>query len=979
MNRRNLPALLLASLFLLVVAAPMALAASNPSAVQPAGSISGRVQNAATGAYLEGAGVTLEPGQQSTLTSRDGSFYFSALPPGDYRISISYTGLDHQEISIGLAAGQSVAREISLTSKIYAMEAFTVAGEREGNALAITQQRNAPNVKNVISADAFGNVADQNLGNLLMRIPGVAEEILEGEVANVGIRGIASDMNSVTVDGTRSASGNTGTFNRGFAIDRIPADFVERIEVTKALTPDMDGDAIGGAINLRTKSPLDRKGRLVSYMAGTSWNLDRDTFRPVGSFTFSDTFGPAQKVGILFTASYNKTHKPRDSVYQNWQVTAPTTAPAYFYLTTLGEDVLAHERTGVGARIDFKLSSTHRVFLNTMYSDYNDILNRRWLNITPTAAQVRPGWTDTVTETANHPVSVNQINRARGTTTVNFVFSGEKRYEHSALEYGINVSSSNGTEYRVAPTVQIAGVGFRFDRSQDTMFPTLTQISGRPLDDRTDHQITVLNFFDFHDKDTIRGANLDWKHAFSTAAPTNFKTGLRYRGQERERRQERPAYTYTGADGRVGLNPATGINDDNVAQFADLNYRYGSAHGRYAPVPSISVERLVEYRRANPGHFPENIVNTARDALQFNGRVTEDVFAAYVMGDLRLGRLDLTGGVRAEETRVSGHGVRQEITPAEKARRAAWVGPVTNDELRRRTIAEWSNVRDDEGRYRDVLPSLHFKYNATANLIARASYSTGLGRPNFSNLLRTTTINNDTLNIVVANPDLRPQTTQNFDLGLEYYFEPAGYVSAGVFLKEINDFIYGDTGGVVGAGPDNGFDGEYVGYNVSRNVNGGSARVRGFELSYNQRYTWLPGIWKGFGLSANYTWLESRGNYTAGGGATTGAELAGFMPETFNASLSYRMRSLDVQVKYTYRAENLRDFTANPFNRVYYYAKKNIDLNLKYSWRPSLSFFADVINIFDDPIANAFINTRYRTRYNQVFTPAIKAGVTGRF
>jgi hypothetical protein len=88
---------------------------------------------------------------------------------------------------------------------------------------------------------------------------------------------------------------------------------------------------------------------------------------------------------------------------------------------------------------------------------------------------------------------------------------------------------------------------------------------------------------------------------------------------------------------------------------------------------------------------------------------------------------------------------------------------------------------------------------------------------------------------------------------------------------------------------------------------------------------------------------------------------------------------LDVQVKYTYRAENLRDFTANPFNRVYYYAKKNIDLNLKYSWRPSLSFFADVINIFDDPIANAFINTRYRTRYNQVFTPAIKAGVTGRF
>ena len=512
---------------------------SGPSGRQT-GSISGRVQNAATGAYLEGATVVLEPTRQSTLTSRDGSFDFSSLPPGDYRVSISYTALDTQAVAVNLAAGQSVTREIALTSQVYAMDAFTVAGEREGNALAITQQRNATNVKNVIASDAFGNIADQNIGNLLMRLPGVAEEILEGEVASVAIRGVSADMNAVTVDGTRGASGNTGELNRGFAIDRIPADFVEQIEVTKALTPDMDGDSIGGAVNLRTKSPLDRKGRTISYMGGMSWNLDRDTYKPIGSVAYSDTFGAGQKVGVLFTASYNKTHKPRDSVYQNWQATAVNDVPAYFWMPTLGEDYLEHERFGVGARVDFKLSQTHRIFVNTMYSDYNDKLDRRHITMTPTAAQIRPGWTWTMTETNNHPMNLAQNRRLRTVETVNVVLGGEKRFARGLLDYGANFSNSTGTEDRIVPTIQIMGVGFRFDRT-DPLYPTMTQISGPDYNDRSEHRLTTLNLQDFDDKDTIRGAHINWRHKFSITPPASFKTGLRWRGQERDRRQERPA------------------------------------------------------------------------------------------------------------------------------------------------------------------------------------------------------------------------------------------------------------------------------------------------------------------------------------------------------------------------------------------------------------------------------------------------------
>lgn len=956
-------------------------AVGNPSSAAGAetGNITGRVQNVATGAYLEGAVVTLQPGQQTVLSSRDGSFFFNHVAPGEYRVSVSYTGLDLKAHPVTLTAGGAAVRDFALTSEVYAMDAFTVAGEREGNALAITQQRNAPNVKNVISSDAFGNIADQNIGNLLMRLPGIAEELSEGEIASVSIRGIGSDMNSVTVDGTRGASGVTGTMNRSFSIDRIPADFVERIEVTKAITPDMDGDSIGGAVNLRTKSPLDRKGRAVSYMGGTSWNLDRHTFRPIGSFTYSNVFGAEERVGILFTSSFNRTHKPRDSVYQNWQATTNTSAPAYFWMNNLGEDRLTHERIGLGVRADYKLSPTHRVFVNTMYADYKDTLDRRHIVMTPTAAQFRPGWTDTVTETINHPVTLSQNHRLRTVESVNVVVGGEKRFESSLLDYGGNYSRSVGTEDRVIPAVQVNGVGFRFDRSQSKKFPTMTQISGPLLTNWTDHRNTTFNFQDFDDVDVIKGAHVNWRKQFALAAPASIKTGLRYRGQERNRDQSRPYYIYVGPDGVVGRNAATGINDDNLGQFADLNYTYRSARGRYDPVPVVDPQRMVQHLQANPAQFTLNVANTARDELQYDGRITEDVFSAYVMGDLRIGRLDILAGVRVEETKLTGRGVRQEITPAERTRRAAWVGTVTPDELRRRTIAEWSNLREEDGGYRNVLPSVHFKYNPFANMISRLSYSTGLGRPNFSNLLRTTTVSNESMTIVAANQNLRPQRADNFDFTVEYYFEPSGYLSAGVFMKEIKDFIYSSRGAPVGAGPDNGFDGQYEGYLVTMDTNGGFARVRGFELSYNQRFTFLPGMWRGLGFMANYTRMETKGQYTATGGVVTQGELAGFNPTTFNTGLSYAYRALDVQVKMIYRGEVMGTYSADPASRLIRYARTNFDLNVKYNWKPWLGFYVDVINVFDGSLQDNFQFIKDRVRQTQVFTPAIKAGITGRF
>lgn len=137
---------------------------SSVAAAQTTGTVRGRVSNAGTSTYLDGAVVTLTPGNYSALTGSTGEFAFTNVPAGTYSLTASYTGLDAKTTQVSVGAGRESEQEIQLTSAIHQLDKFVVAGEREGNAAAITQQRNADNVKNVMASDAFGNVADLNIG-----------------------------------------------------------------------------------------------------------------------------------------------------------------------------------------------------------------------------------------------------------------------------------------------------------------------------------------------------------------------------------------------------------------------------------------------------------------------------------------------------------------------------------------------------------------------------------------------------------------------------------------------------------------------------------------------------------------------------------------------------------------------------------------------------------------------------------------------
>jgi outer membrane receptor protein involved in Fe transport len=240
------------------------------------GTIRGIVRNATTGNLLEGAEVSIPALALRTFTNRDGTFMFSRVPAGTHELRLFYTGLEGQSATVEVRAGSTAEPRIALGEGAQQLEAFVVSSTRHGEAASITKQRNAPNVVNVVAIDTFGDVADGNIGNFMVRLPGVAaEETSNGDIIGIKIRGTPAELSSVNLDGVRvsnAVSGFSPMGDRATMIDHLPAEFIKEIEVHKALIPSMPADAIGGATNLITKSALDFREPVLTYKFGASYN-----------------------------------------------------------------------------------------------------------------------------------------------------------------------------------------------------------------------------------------------------------------------------------------------------------------------------------------------------------------------------------------------------------------------------------------------------------------------------------------------------------------------------------------------------------------------------------------------------------------------------------------------------------------------------------------------------------------------------------
>ncbi|MES2693026.1 MAG: TonB-dependent receptor, partial [Verrucomicrobiota bacterium] len=915
-------------------AAGAATGAPTAGAPHSFGTVSGAVSNAATGEFLRGAILTVDGAVVPTTTDRSGEFVL-VVPAGRHVVGAAFTGLQPMQRTVEVTAGASARQDFPLTSDVYQLEKYVVSGLREGQAAALQNERQAMNMKSVAAIDAFGNPGAA-VGELIQRLPGIAVDIGSGgEPSGIYIRGMNHTFSSMMVDGNQLPVTDGQTVSGVYTyLGQVSTNNLESLEVIKAPLPDMDGNAISGYINLRTKRAFDRSpGRILTVSVGTKWaDLDQHDSVPgkdrakldLISLGYSDVlsvFGGRNNLGISASINFNAgttyVHEAGPSLAtananQTYFV-APAAGGAPLQPLVRGwssgnwynSDNNSYAKT-YGLNIDYKLNEDTVLYFKANLSDTRTDDDAtpsyfRWrVYANQAAASFAPGSTyDVVRSTATAAtVDLESTLYIRESLALGLTAGFEKKLfaRTATLTFDANYNY-NRTRYPAINEVKarITGVGFEVDRrGRDEWFPAVTQIGGPDWTDPRNYQIvpsqtTGSRIIDFNVPATRQSLRADFQKELATVVPAYFKVGAKH------------ASNRVTSDRRYRYYNWVGPTANGIEPYVGYNFRTGS--GNYGPFPFLQVPTtgLPNDLWANPANFtqtPVQVWQTELDTIGSFADVKEQVSAGYVQGQVKLNKLRILTGLRMEVTQASG---------ASPTRRIVTTGPETNTssatlsaaENAARARANWPDVRRQSNRYDNIFPGAHFVYSLSPSLQARASYSVSITRPNPSELTPRHNVTESTQIVTKGNAELKPYTSDNFEAALQYYFEPVGTLSAGVFLKEITNY-FRSFDGVIGTGADNGFDGQYAGYILRQNRNIGGARIRGFELSYAQQYTFLPGVLKGLGSFANFTYLETQGDF---GTVTTTKRLPNFTPRSINAGITWRARGFDLRVLGNYRSD----------------------------------------------------------------------------
>lgn len=974
------------SLFLLLGLLVVALVPHLRAAADATGGVTGVVSNTATGNLLEGARVEIPALGLSVLTDNTGRYVLSGVPAGSHELVVAYTGLDSARQAVTVAGGQRAVRNFDLTTAIYQLQEFRVTGEREGSAASITRQRNSPNVRNVVALDAFGNLPNDSTGELLIRLPGITGSYDdEGNVTGVSIRGAVPGFNTVSVDGNQQAS--AGGFGRDFRTHNISGALFDEIEVTKSPTPDMPADSLGGSVNLKTRSPLNMKEkRRISYRAAARWAPDFYTHTPLRrdhplhpllSLSYQErfgVFGGERNLGVSFDTFYSENVNSVDQTLLDYAFF--TASPAYVYDYRRQNAYNNRVQQSATLKVDYQLSESTRVFVSTIYNDAPEKFNRlytiraftgRTVGTTGTAT-ILPDYTDHRTQVRGVAASTVELN----STLYSFLdrqrqFNAGARHEFERLKIDYDVSYSHSkpllqSSYRDGKpgggifTYSVTNVGWIFDKSQSAVEPSFTQTEGPSIYDGANYRNGLLNSRQNDRFTTYKNATINALFNLPTAFPSTLKAGAKYRYGKFEEIAGERRWNYIGAA--------------PLSSYVDPTIKLSFTEHSGRPLPFIDSARMGTDIRENPGNWREDVYY--RESRKYIGTrsLKEEISAAYVQGQARFGNLSAVAGVRAEKTEFKGTAFVRAITGTTAAQQAA--DPVGS------AIADYGNgLRRLRGEQTDWFPGVHFVYRITPNLQSRLSWSNSIGRPPGTNLLPTESVNATTQIVTLGNPNLKPQTAENWDLSLEYYFEPVGQLSVGYFRKDIADYIVTRTIGTIGAGADNGFNGSYAGYEISGPSNAGNAKIDGWELNYQQQFTFLPGVLRGLGFSANYTKLKTSGDYGDTGARST-SDVARFTPESANAGLTYSYKRFGARVMYNYVSATLWDYSADASRLRYRDERELVNLSTTYQLRRGLTLSLDLANVFNAPqdFYRYAANRLERSTFNGT---SVTVGVSGRF
>lgn len=817
-------------------------------------------------------------------------------------------------------AGDTTTRiEVPLRADIYDLESFFVSARAEGQAQAIGLQRSAPTYRTVVSSDALGQIREGNIGDALVRLPGLSVETRAGVQRTATIRGLAPQYNTVTVDGLRMTNVDG---NRDIALDSFPSNMLARVEVVKANTPSLPSDAIGGTVELVTKTAFDREGRVLEGDIGTTYNDVRDNWNRQASLTFADRFGPDGKLGLLASLAYFHDERGYD-VAQTAYTGAIVNRTLYY------DRYEIKDKVGAGLALDYRPSDDAKYFIKALYNyDY------RFLNHYGTVWQPNP-FTATVNgdvvSTTGGRVDSFAFYREPKNVFHFYVAGGENRLGEWTLDYRTAYSKAK-KDYPA--TIQIVnsfnGVNLSYDRSRPD-FPAFTVTNGVDVNNpaglafRQAQSTQVPRVEDEWSYD----ANLA-REFFTAGQPWNFQTGVRFTTKDASQAQPLTV-RYSGAP---SLNAGQLIEQFETPGFLGASNGRATLLGFY---PNWKDYRW--FFENNPAVFSQTAAarlfsDQARANSDF--AIGEDILGLYVQAETTLNRLTLLGGLRWEQTETTSEANRVTVAGGQ--------------------VTSVTRVKGGSS-YDNFLPGLHATFEANERLVFRAAVTQALSRPPPGDLIPSRQENAQLNQRIIGNPDLQPSESLNFDVSVEYYLPPLGVLSAAFFHKDVDNFVFASSR----IAPDL--------VDERTRVNGDGGKISGLELVWNQQLAFLPAPFDGLGVEFNYTLLDSEGSYP--GRAADKLPFINAPDYIFNGIISYALGPIAVRLSYNQLPERLESVGGNASADNYNAGVEVWDLAVRYRLGRGHSLFLNVKNITDEPTVTFRGNrnqptlvTYYGTQYN---------------
>lgn len=796
------------------------------------------------------------------------------------------------------------------------------------------EQKIAPNLVTILSAEAIAKFPDINTAEALSRVAGVSLSTDTGEGRFISIRGLDGNLNGTTLGGVVLLNSEPGGTNfsgggRAVELDTIPIGAVDRIVVTKTGLPDHDAEGIGGTVELTPRTAIGlshlfidvtASGGIETYRNTGQWREQVAVGGPIG--------GAGSPVSFVISQFLHEDRRTFDDIEEDYVDGQSQGVPDKAYADLQLRRYQYHrKRFGYSGELDYVPAPGQRWYLRATLAGYNESVVKNRLEIdfngTPTA---NPANTNGYIDGAQPLVQLSDTDQSFKNLVTQV--GGDNHLGKVHLEYWAAYSQAtfdepygyvsyfqNNNNYNVA-----------YDNITSSNYPRYQVLSGTGFLDPTQYGLDKIKAETEQDKDK------EWSGSFAASLPLGLASDDEFKLGAKVRLRDKYSNPYIDSIKYKHSTPLTIAQDEAGSQYENF---YDAGYSQLPPIGVQAVRDLYNGSGRSPALDPTGYFYD-----------TENVYAAFAQYKARFGDFGLLTGVRYEHTDTTLRGFAS-VTDA--------AGDTTENPV---AVVH---------KYDDFFPTLQLRYQPNKQFVVRATYSTGIARPGFLQTIQATQVDEGAGTVVTGNPQLQPTFSHNFDVSAEYYLAEAGIISLGAFDKEMRNYIITFA-----------YNGLYPGYqgafNVQSFANTPNSHVRGIEGVYVNHFTSLPGLLGGLGVDANFTY-ESSGAHLRPGENNA---LPGMFPWTWNAAGFYEKNGVKLRIAGQFESSTLFTVGSSSTTDVYQNERFTLDSSVSYDIDRRVQIYLNAKNLTNAPL-RFYENTSNRPIQREFYDLTLEAGVKLKF